>query len=149
MDAGLIPSSSRLKIFLIEDSAMDTNLIKLALSRRNHDNDLTAFKDGESAMLHLRQHAQGEGTPHLAILDLQLAGMDGVDFLAKCKRDPQLKSIPIVVFTSTSMRDAIEQCYNLGADRVVTKPMEMDPFIGAVQDIEDSLRKRMDHGETR
>src|SRR6266478_5763897 len=127
MNASLNPVRP-LKILLVEDSAMDTNLIQIALSRSHLNSKLTAFKDGEKAMSHLHENSQSEDRPDLTILDLNLPGMDGFDVLEQCKVDPQLKSIPIVVFTSTDLADEIGLCYELGADKVVTKPGDLGPF---------------------
>ncbi len=135
-----------LRILLIEDSLMDINLFKIALSRRNSTSQLTTIKDGEKAMLHLRSK-MGEGErPDLTVLDLNLPRMDGMEVLSQCKNDPLLRSIPVVVFTSTQSPIEVGQCYDLGAVKVITKPGELEPFLGAVQGIEDCLRRNLDSG---
>jgi len=137
-----------LKIFLVEDSLMDINLFKIALSRRNSSTQLTIFKDGEKALRHLRQNPGKASRPDLAILDLYMPGMDGMELLQAFKNDPDLESMPVIVFTSSQLPAEFSRCYENGAVKVVSKPMELEPFLGAVQGIEDCLRKNVDgHGE--
>ena len=146
MNASPLPVKP-LNILLVEDSVMDVNLVRIAFSRRHSTSELTTCKDGESALFHLRQHSIGGIRPDLMILDLNLPGMDGIEVLTECKNDTELKSIPVVVFTSTSLAAEIGRCYAAGAAKVVTKPTAVEPFLGIVQGIEDCLRKKMEGGE--
>ena len=133
-----------LKMLLVEDSPMDTHLVKIALSKSGLHSELSIFQDGESALAHLRQSPPGEYRPDLIVLDLNLIGMDGVEVLRECKRDPDLRSIPIVVFTSSVLSEEIQRCNELGAENVVTKPVELEPFLRSVQAMEEQMRKKMD-----
>ena len=147
MSATLIPPTRPMKILLIEDSLMDTNLVQIALSRSPFNSQLAAFSDAEKAMLYLRHNIHSKDRPDLIILDLYLIGKDGGEVLIECKTNEDLKAIPIIVFTSTALADEIGLCYELGADKVVTKPGELEPFLGVVQSFEDSLWKKMNFGE--
>ena len=75
--------------------------------------------------------------PDLILLDLNLPRMNGREVLAEVKSDPRLKQIPVVVMTSSHSDDDIAAAYSLNANCYVTKPLELDQYIGIVQSIED------------
>jgi CheY-like chemotaxis protein len=133
-----------LKMVLIEDSLMDINLFKIALSRRNSTTELTTFRNGEMAISYFRKDMGQESKPDLTILDLNLPGMGGIEVLEKLKGDPIFRSIPVVVFSSTQLNDEIKRCYDKGAVKVVTKPAELGPFLESVQGIEDCARRKLE-----
>jgi two-component system response regulator len=140
------PGMRVLNVLLIEDSQMDINLVRTALARSDRHTSLTAIENGEEALAYLWQCVDNGHMPDVMILDLNLVGLDGWDILKECKASPYLKSVPIVVFTSTAMFEEIRFCYDLGADLVVSKPADLQGFLGAVQEIETWARKRLQLG---
>jgi CheY-like chemotaxis protein len=140
------PITRVLDVLLIEDSQMDVNLVRTAFARSDRHTSLTVFGNGEEALSFLHQSIDKSHLPDLIILDLILVGLDGWDILKACKTNPYLESIPVAVFTSTSLADEIGVCYALGADQVVTKPLELTDFLRAVQGIEDWARKKLNLG---
>ena len=137
------PVSRALNVLLIEDSLMDVNLIRTALTRSEYQTNLTVFDNGEKALDSLHHSADKGVVPDMIISDLNLIGLDGWDVLRACKTSPYLGSIPIVVFTSTMMVEEISLCYALGANQVVTKPGGLTDFLKAVQDIENWARRTL------
>ncbi|HEY7309527.1 MAG TPA: response regulator [Gemmataceae bacterium] len=128
-----------IEILLVEDNPTDARLTKEAFCEGKLLNNIRHVEEGEEAMAILRREGKEAGArrPDLILLDLSLPGMDGKEVLQEIKQDPDLKRIPVVVMTSSrSQRDMLE-AYNQHANCYVTKPVDMDQFIGAVKKIED------------
>lgn len=123
------------EVLVVEDTAIDLRLILLALNAGAARKTITALTDGEQALAHLKLQAHG-AKPDLILLDLNLPRVDGWQVLAACKSDPALKSIPVVVFTTSQADYDVKRCYALGANSFVTKPFDMDAFQAAVALIE-------------
>lgn len=127
------------EILLVEDNLGDVRLTEEALKEGKIANNLSVVRDGAQALAFL--HRKGEyaeaARPDLIFLDLNLPRMDGREVLAKIKEDPKLKSIPVVVLTTSEAEEDIHRSYNLHANCYVTKPVNMDQFVKAVQSIED------------
>lgn len=137
----MVMSEDRLEILLVEDSEGDVRLIKRALKDRTTSR-LHVVPDGVFAMQFLRREGEYVNAPRpdLILLDLNLPRMDGREVLKEIKDNPSLKSIPVVVLsTSTADRDIMES-YNLNASCFVTKPSDLDQFIGVIRSIEDFFR---------
>ncbi len=125
------------EILLVDDSPADAALVQEALARSPHQSRLTCLTDGEQAVAYLRDRSNNALPPELLILDLNLAKKDGRAVLADVKADPQLRQIPVVVFsTSQSARD-IASSYELGANCYVCKPGNLQGFFQAVRLIEE------------
>src|ERR1041385_6634918 len=124
------------EILLVEDSRSDTKIVLQAMDKNLRRKRVVTSLDGEQAMAYLKKQKDGLG-PSLILLDLNLPKKDGWQVLAECKKDPALKSIPIVVFTTSQSGSDIKRCYELGANSFIPKPFELDEFQRAVDLIED------------
>ncbi|MFN6518818.1 MAG: response regulator [Nostoc sp. CreGUA01] len=128
-----------IEILLVEDSPSDANLTIKGFLNARIANNLHWVEDGESAMNYLL--SQGEFAdalrPDLILLDLNLPGMDGREVLTAIKSDPNLKSIPVVVITTSNDEQDILRSYNLSANCYVTKPIDIYQFIQVLQLIKD------------
>ena len=128
-----------IEILLVEDSPTDARLTMEALQEGRVRNHVRHVEAGDEAMAILRREGDEADAPRpdLILLDLNLPGMDGREVLQEIKEDPNLKRIPVVVMTtSRSERDSL-QAYNLHANCYVTKPVDVEQFLGAVRKIED------------
>jgi two-component system, chemotaxis family, response regulator Rcp1 len=127
-----------IEILLVEDSPSDAQLTVEALREAKLRNHLSAVEDGVRAMQFLRREAPYAGAPRpdLIMLDLNLPRKDGREVLAELKADPDLKSIPVVVLTTSKAEQDVMRAYNLHANCYVTKPVDFDQFIGVVRSIE-------------
>lgn len=123
------------EILVVEDSETDSMLMLRALSQSHRQKNVTALPDGERAIGFLRD--EREPRPDLILLDLNLPKKDGWEVLQECKSDPVLRGIPIVVFSTSRLDEDVRRCYELGANSVIAKPFELNPFLDAVHDIED------------
>ncbi|WP_027482745.1 response regulator [Deinococcus pimensis] len=127
------------RILLVEDNELDVELARLAFAARGLDGDVTVARDGQEALDYL--HAEGEHAgrpdhvPSLVLLDLHMPRLSGYEVLRRVKADPRLKSVPIVVFTTSDADFDRGLCDELGADAYLCKPFD---FLGLV-DVVDRL----------
>ncbi|HUQ99196.1 MAG TPA: response regulator [Gemmatimonadaceae bacterium] len=130
---------SRIEILLVEDNPGDVRLTREALAGAKFPTLLTVAKDGVEAMelLHRRADSTETPLPDVILLDLNLPKKDGREVLSEIKGDERLKRIPIVMLTTSAAEGDILMSYNLGANCYVTKPVDLDEFVGAVKSIED------------
>ncbi len=127
------------EILLVEDNPGDVRLTIEALREGKVRNHLNVATDGVEAMAFL--HRDGKYTdavrPDLILLDLNLPRKDGRQVLAEIKADKALRTIPVVVLTTSKADEDIIRSYNLHANCYVTKPVDLDQFITVVKSIED------------
>jgi CheY-like chemotaxis protein len=124
-------------ILLVEDNLNDAELTREALSRNHLVNEIVHLRDGAEALDYL--YGRGEytgrsnGLPALVLLDLKMPRVDGLEVLRQMKGDEQLKSIPVVMLTSSREESDLVESYRLGVNAYVVKPVDFTDFIGAVQ----------------
>jgi CheY-like chemotaxis protein len=114
-------------ILIADDDADDCLLVQEALRESSQPHELRIVRDGQQLLDYLRQ--QGEFAadsptprPDLILLDLKMPRKDGREALAELKADRRLRSIPIVVLTTSTARDDIGFCYRMGVNSYLTKP---------------------------
>jgi len=128
-----------IKILLVEDNPGDVRLTQEAFKENKVRNSLSVVGDGLEAMTFLRRVDKYTDAPRpdLILLDLNLPKKDGREVLAEIKEDPDLKSIPVVVLTTSKAEEDIIKTYNLHANCYITKPVDLEQFITIVKSIED------------
>jgi chemotaxis family two-component system response regulator Rcp1 len=126
-------------ILLVEDDAGDAELTRTALDESTLSMSLTVADDGEKAIACLRKQPPYANaiTPDLVILDLNLPRKDGREVLAEIKSDPALRSIPVIILTTSSADNDIARAYAHGANCYITKPMGFPEFTKAIRAILD------------
>ena len=124
---------------LVEDNPGDVRLTQEALKSHKVQNNLHVVTDGEEAMAFLRRQGKYKNAPRpdIILLDLNLPKKDGREVLAEIKSDANLKTIPVVIITSSEAEQDVIKSYNLNANCYVTKPVDLDQFIKVVQSIND------------
>ena len=128
-----------IEILLVEDSPGDVRLTKEALKESKVTNHLTVAEDGVEAMSLLRCEGEYEDAvrPDLVLLDLNLPRKDGREVLAEIKTDEDLKSIPVIILTTSKAEEDIVRTYNLHANCYISKPVDLDQFLNVVRTIEE------------
>lgn len=127
------------RILLAEDSAQDVELTLNALAEHNIGNSVAVARDGAEALDYL--YARGkfagreQGNPVLLLLDLKMPKVDGLEVLRTVKTDPRLRSIPVVILTSSREEQDLVRSYEQGVNAYVVKPVEFDKFLRAVRDL--------------
>lgn len=129
-----------LQILLVEDNINDAELTIRALKKNNLANKLLHLKDGAEALDYI--FAQGQysdrgmdNIPNVIVLDLKMPKVNGIEVLRRIKSDERTKRIPVVVLTSSKEDPDIQECYSLGVNSYVVKPVEFDHFVKAVSDL--------------
>ena len=132
-------ASGSIEILMVEDNPGDVRLTREALRSAKMLNNLHVVEDGEAALDYLYQRGQYALAPRpdLVLLDLNLPKKDGREVLAVIKSDDMLKSIPVVVLTTSHAESDILRAYNLNANCYVTKPVDFQRFTEIVKTIED------------
>ncbi len=126
-------------ILLIEDNPGDVRLIQEALQDGKLLNRIATVPDGQKALAYLRkQGGYAQATrPDLILLDLNIPRKDGREVLAEIKADPHLRSIPVVIVTSSQAEEDILRSYNTHANCYVAKPVDLEKFVAVVKAIEE------------
>jgi CheY-like chemotaxis protein len=131
--------SERGAILLIEDNLNDIELILSALSESRLMDEVFITRDGEQALDFLyRRGAYGSrstGNPKVVLLDLKLPKMDGLEVLHQIKTDRNLKTIPVVMLTSSREERDLLRSYDIGTNAYVVKPMSYQAFVEAIKEI--------------
>ena len=129
-------------ILIVEDSDTDYETTIRAFKNCNLTNPVKRCEDGEEALDYLFRrnrfsNVENSPRPGLILLDLNLPGTDGREVLEEIKNDPNLKSIPVVVLTTSSDMNDIENSYEAGANSFIHKPVDLQGFFEAIQGFKD------------
>jgi two-component system, response regulator len=119
-------------ILLVEDNPNDAELAQRALKKTNLGPRLVLARDGAEAIEYL---FSDRPKPRVIFLDLKLPKIDGFEVLRRLRGDDRVKSIPVVVLTSSQEERDINECYRLGVNSYVVKPVEFDKFYQVVGDL--------------
>jgi two-component system response regulator len=133
--------SPQQSILLVEDSPEDFEATVRALRKAGLANPIVRCEDGDEALDYL--HRRGRYTeanasrPGIVLLDLNLPGTDGREVLGEIKGDVSLRSIPVVILTTSTDERDVERCYASGANSYVKKPVDLDGFMRAIQRLKE------------
>jgi len=126
------------EILMVEDSQADVLMTREAFKEARLANTLHVVEDGVQAMQFLRQEAEFASSPRpdLILLDLNLPRKNGREVLAEIKADPGLRTIPVIILTTSQAEQDILEAYNLHANCYIVKPVGFKNFVTAIQSIE-------------
>ncbi|HEX2025557.1 MAG TPA: response regulator, partial [Actinomycetota bacterium] len=129
-------------ILLVEDSPEEYEATVRALKKAGLANPIHRCEDGDEALDYLFRRGRfadpaAAPRPGIVLLDLNLPGTDGREVLDAVKADDDLRSIPVVVLTTSTDERDIERCYQAGANSYVKKPVDLDGFLTAVRRLRD------------
>lgn len=126
-------------ILLVEDDLRDLELTLVALERSQLANDVVVVRDGAAALDYL--HRQGEwadrpeGNPAVVLLDLKLPKVNGLEVLKEVRATAAMRSLPVVMLTSSHEETDLLRSYELGVNAYVVKPVEFKQFVSAIADL--------------
>jgi CheY-like chemotaxis protein len=134
-----------LEILMVEDSLADVRLTKRALSRSGLPNHLHVVRDGVEAMAFVQRRAPYSDAPRpsLILLDLNLPRKNGREVLAEIKADASLRSIPVVVLTTSLAPEDVRTCYQLHANCFLVKPVDLESYTATILAIEEFWLNRV------
>ncbi len=123
-------------IVLVEDDDGHATLVERNLQRAGLANGLHRLRDGQEAL----DYVQGKGAyagrptsqPMLLLLDIKMPRVDGVEVLRQLKSDPQTALVPVIMLTTTDDPREIQRCYELGCSVYITKPVDYQAFVEAI-----------------
>ena len=130
---------SEIDVLLVEDDEGDVLMTREAFEHHKLRNQLHVVPDGVEAIAFLRREGQHAGAPRpgLILLDLNLPRKNGREVLEEIKSDETLRSIPVVVLTTSQAEEDILRSYNLHANAYVAKPVDFERFIDVIRQIDD------------
>jgi len=126
-------------ILMIDDNPTDVLLIKEAFAFCETDSEVYVVEDGVYALEFLKQQGQNIHAPRpdLILLDLNMPRKNGFEVLAELKADPELNSIPVIIYTSSVAKEDIKAAYNSHANGYIRKSVDFDECIKIAQSIKD------------
>ncbi|MBW4028975.1 MAG: PAS domain S-box protein [Acidobacteria bacterium] len=127
------PMNSLKPIWLVDDNSDDVELMLSALDTIQLANRVIVMRDGSEVIDRLESEAGIEAIPIMILLDIKMPKVDGIEVLRRIKSDSRLKILPVVMFSSSRQGPDVEQCYALGANAYMVKPMETSAFFEAVK----------------
>ena len=126
-------------IAMVEDDEGHARLIEKNLRRAGVHNEIVPLADGASAIKFLfgsdGSGLVNKGRPLLILLDLNLPDMSGIDILKRLKENEHLRVLPVVVLTTTDDKSEIQRRYDLGCNVYITKPVDHEKFVNAIQQL--------------
>jgi two-component system response regulator len=130
-------NAHQLEVLLVEDNRDDVMLTLRALKKHNFINKVVVVNDGAEALEHIFGAANsGEPrAPRVIFLDLKLPKINGLEVLRRLKADARTRAIPVVVLTSSQEDQDVAECYKLGVNSYIVKPVEFDSFMRAVSEL--------------
>jgi len=130
---------SHAEILLVEDNPNDVELILHVFQWCNLSDKVKVTWDGEEALKYIFGTTGGESgrieRPKVILLDLKLPKVDGIEVLRRIKSDPETRTIPVVVLTSSSEERDVVETYNLGVNSYIVKPVNFDQFANVIRDL--------------
>ena len=125
--------SQLVEILLVEDDPNDVELTLSAFERNNLANRVQVVRDGQEALDYLLCRGEytnrGNGSPRVVLLDLKLPKVDGLEVLRAIRADPALRTQPVVVLTSSREERDVSECYELGINSYIVKPIDFEAFV--------------------
>jgi DNA-binding response OmpR family regulator len=126
-------------ILLVEDDKRDLELTLVALERSQLANEVIVVRDGAQALDYLMREGdfkmREEGNPAVVLLDLKLPKVNGLEVLQRVRSTASLRSMPVVMLTSSQEESDVVRSYELGVNAYVVKPVEFRQFVAAIADL--------------
>lgn len=131
---------TEIEILLVEDNPDDLEMTLHALRKAKLVNRIQVARDGQQALDFLFCEGDFSGRkmddgPRVILLDLKLPKVDGLEVLKRIKSDPRTRKIPVVILTSSQEQSDVVESYDLGTNSYIVKPVSLDQFVAAVQNL--------------
>jgi len=130
---------NEVEILIVEDNSSELELALYALKKYHLANHVVVLQDGAEVIEYLFGSGKEDGSfnrmPKLILLDLKLPKVNGIEVLRRIKAEPRTRSIPVVVVTSSRQDQDLEECYRLGVNSYLVKPVNFDQFTEAIRQV--------------
>jgi CheY-like chemotaxis protein len=130
-------AAKKLSILLVDDDPGDCRLVEESLRDSKRASKVTIVNSGDDALAYLRKARGKTGKPDIVLLDLNMPGKDGFATLKEIRGDKGLTELPVVILTTSTNQDDVDQSYRLHANCFVSKPTSFGDFGDAVREIEE------------
>lgn len=131
--------SLSVEVLLAEDDPADVALVQHAFRKHQLLNPIHVVRDGAEALEFVfrtdRYACRPDGGPYVVLLDIKLPLIDGIEVLRRIKGDPTTRSIPVVMLTSSREDRDLKECYQLGVNSFIVKPVDFAQFDDVVQQL--------------
>ena len=126
-----------MSIILIEDDTIHAKLIRRALERAGYGDNIVYLADGEQAIVYFFSNDKRRclQSPKLILLDINLPKVSGIEVLRRIKGDERLRTIPVVMLTTSNNRTDMERCFKYSANSYVSKPLDFSEFMAKMKSI--------------
>lgn len=122
---------SQSQIFIVDDDEGHALLVENSLRDAGVSNEIVQFRNGDDVLDYV--FADEAQVPLLMLLDLNMPGIRGTEVLARLRADERTSAVPVIIVTTTSQAPEIEECYKLGCNLYVTKPVQYSEFVNAIR----------------
>jgi len=131
---------NEIEILLVEDNPDDLEMTLHALRKAKIANRIQVVRDGQAALDFIFCEGDFAGRkiengPKVVLLDLKLPKVDGLEVLKRIKGDPRTRKIPVVILTTSKEQNDVVESYDLGTNSYIVKPVSLDQFVSAVQNL--------------
>ena len=130
---------SEVEILIVEDNSSELELALYALKKHHLANHIVVLRDGAEVIEYLfgtdNENSPLHKLPKLILLDLKLPKVNGIEVLRRIKSEPRTMSIPVVVMTSSRQDQDLEECYRLGVNSYLVKPVNFDQFTESIRQV--------------
>lgn len=126
-------STKNRKVILVEDNLADVELVKISVRELENPVELVHIGDGQELLIYFKTAVLSDIA--LILLDLNMPRVSGIDVLQHMQQDPNLKRVPVVMFTTSNSKSDIMKCYELGAKAFVCKPLDIFEFNNSIRSI--------------
>lgn len=135
---------NEITVVLAEDDPGHATLVRKNLARSGLKKDVLHFMDGQETLDFFFRKGEEirreSGNPYLLVLDIRLPKVDGFEVLSQLKQDAELRKVPVIILTTTDDPFEVERCYHLGCSNYITKPVNYEKFVEAVQQLGQFLQ---------
>jgi two-component system response regulator len=135
-------NANAVDVLLVEDNLDDAELTIWELKRHHMSNNLVHLRDGEEALEFLfatgkyANEQDNYSLPKIILLDLQMPKVNGMEVLKNIKSDERTRAIPVVILTSSNQHPDIRECYDLGANSYIVKPLNFERFSESIRNLD-------------
>jgi CheY-like chemotaxis protein len=126
-------------ILVADDDPGHARLVEKNLRRAGLENRILRFEDGQQILDFLFHSSDPRNTthpaPYLLLLDIRMPKVDGIEVLRQVKADPQLRTMPVIMLTTTDDPQEVERCHHIGCSNYIVKPVDYDKFSEAIKNL--------------
>ena len=129
------PSARPTSILVVDDDEGHAILIRSNLEAAGLPNPIEHFRDGQAVLDSFASDASRASGTYIALLDIRMPKVDGIEVLRRMKADPALKKLPVIMLTTTDDQREVERCHQLGCSGYIQKPVDYEKFAEAIRRI--------------